>query len=186
MEGDNLMDDMLVEKMLDYMASKSTEELVQIWRENDRTKYPEEAFEAIRQTLEERGEKIPSQLPIRKTAPIRWVPEREGERGGFFSFHTMISPAAIKIIYVLGILGLTCGGIVMILMGLDLMGLGTEKLNIFGIQTPINKQILIGIALIVLGNLVWRFLCEGWILLFRMCDILGSIEKQLRQGSRMP
>jgi len=180
------MDDMLLEKMHDYMASKSTEELVKIFRENDRTKYPEEAFEAIRQVLEERGEKIPHQLPTRKIPPIKWVPERERERGGFFSFSTMISPVAIRIIYVLGMLGLTSGGIVMIVMGLDLMGLGAEKLNIFGAQTPINKQILIGVALIVLGNLVWRFLCESWILLFRMCDILGSIERQLRQGSRMP
>ena len=175
------MDDMLVEKMLDYMASKSTEELVQIWRKNDRTKYPEEAFEAIRQVLEERGEKIPRQLPTRKIPPIRWVQEIEMERGGFFSFRTMISPVAIKIIYVIGMLGLTSGGIVMILMGLNLMGLGAEKLNIFGSQTPFNKQILIGIALIVLGNLMWRFLCESWILLFRIRDILGSIEKQLKR-----
>ncbi|MFX0203341.1 MAG: DUF4282 domain-containing protein [Candidatus Hodarchaeota archaeon] len=180
------MDDMLVEKMLDYMESKSTEELVQIWRQNDRTKYPEEAFEAIRQIFEERGEKIPSQLPIRKTLPIRRGEEIESERGGFFSFRTMISPIAIKIIYVLGMLGLTSGGIVMIVMGLDLMGSGAEKLNIFGSQTPFNKQILIGIALIVLGNLVWRFLCESWILLFRICDILGSIERQLKRGSGVP
>ncbi len=175
------MDDMLVEKMHDYMASKSTEELVHMWRINDRTKYPEEAFEAIHQVLEERGEKIPHQLPTRKTPPVRWVPEREREHGGFFSLSTMISPAVIKIIYVLGMLGLTSGGIVMIWMGL-----GAEKLNIFGAQTPFNKQILIGIALIVLGNLVWRFLCESWILLFRMCDILGSIERQLRRGGGMP
>jgi len=103
------------------------------------------------------------------------------ERGGFFSFNTMISPAVIKIIYVLGMLGLTSGGIVMIAMGL-----GAEKLNIFGAQAPFNKQILIGIALIVVGNLVWRFRCESWMLLFRMCDILGSIEGQLRRGSGMP
>ena len=180
------MDDMLVEKMLDYMASKSTEELVQIWRKNDRTKYPEEAFEAIRQVLEERGEKIPRQLPTRKIPPIRWVQEIEMERGGFFSFRTMISPVAIKIIYVLGMLGLTSGGIVMILMGLDLMGLGAEKLNIFGRQTPFNKQILIGIAIVVFGNLVWRFLCESWILLFRIRDILGSIERQLKRESGVP
>ncbi len=180
------MEDMLGEKMLDYMGSKSTEEIVQIWRKNDRTKYPEEAFEAIRQVLEERGKKIPRQLPTKKIPSIRWVQETEMEREGFFSFRTMISPIAIKIIYVLGMLGLTSGGIVMILMSLDLMGLGAEKLNIFSRQTHFNKQILIGIALIVFGNLVWRFLCESWILLFRIRDILGSIERQLKQGTRVP
>ncbi|MFX0199229.1 MAG: DUF4282 domain-containing protein [Candidatus Hodarchaeota archaeon] len=175
------MDAILVEHMRDFMASKSTEELVQIWRENDRTKYVEEAFEGIRQILAQRGEMIPPQLPIRKEQPITKKLEIERERGGFFSFRTLISPIVIKIIYVLGMLGLTIGGIVMIKMGLDLMSLGTEKLNIFGRELFFNKQIFIGIALIVLGNIGWRLLCEGWILLFRMRDILGSIEKHLKR-----
>jgi hypothetical protein len=180
------MDEILVEQMRDFMGSKSTQELVQICRENDRTKYVEEAFEAIRQILEERGEKVPPQIPVRETQPIRKERKIAREHGGFFSFNTMISPAVIKIIYVLGMLGLTSGGIVMIVMGLDLMDLGIEKPSIFDKQMPVNIQILIGIALIVLGNLVWRFLCESWILLFRMCDILGSIERQLRRGGGTP
>jgi hypothetical protein len=175
------MDQTLVEQMRDYMSSKSTEELLKIWMENDRAKNVEETFEAIRQILEERGEKVPPQIPVKEPPLIKKERKMARERGGFFSFNTMISPAVIKIIYVLGMLGLTSGGIVTVATGLDLMGLGAEKLNIFGAQTPFNKQIFIGIALIVLGNLVWRFLCESWILLFRMCDILGSIERQLRR-----
>ena len=182
------MDDMLVENMRNFMESKSTEELVQIWRENDRAKYPEEAFEAIRQIFEERGEKIARQLPIGKTLPIRRVQGIEGERGGFFSFRTLISPIVIKIIYVLGMLALTIGGIVMIMTGLGVMDLGAEKLNIFSRQIFFNKQILIGIGigLIVLGNIGWRLFCESWILIFRMRDILGSIEINLMRESRMP
>jgi hypothetical protein len=180
------MDQILVDQMRDYMSSKSTEELLQIWRENDRTKYEEEAFEAIRQILEERGEKIPSQLPIRKTKPIRKERHIEREPGGFFSFRTMVSPIVIKIIYVLGMVGLTSGGIVMIVIGLDLTDLGVEKLNIFGRQVPVTIQIFIGIALIVLGNLVWRFLCESWMLLFSMRDTLSSIERHLKQGGGTP
>jgi hypothetical protein len=185
MKGDGHMDAILVEHMRDYMSSKSTEELVKIWAENDRTKYVEETFEGIRQILEERGETIPPQLPMRKTQPIKKARVRERERGGFFSFRTMISPIVIKIIYVLGMLGITIGGIVMIEMGLHVAGLSTEQLNIFGMQISFPRQIVMGIALIVLGNIAWRLVCEGWILFFRMRDILGSIEGHLRREGGM-
>ncbi len=175
------MDPILVEHMRDYMSSKSTEELVKIWVENDRAKHVEETFEAIRKILEERGETIPPQLPVRKERPIKKGRQIERERGGFFSFRTMISPTVIKIIYVLGMIGITIGGIVMIEMALHVTGLSSEKLNILGKQLSFNKQLLIGIALIVLGNLMWRLICEGWILLFWMRDVLGSIEGHLKQ-----
>ena len=54
------------------MEAKSTDELIQIWRENDRTQYVDEAFEAIRQLLKERGETVPPQLPAtteKKSSP---------------------------------------------------------------------------------------------------------------------
>lgn len=180
------MDAMLVENMRDFMMSKSTEELIQIWRENDRTKYVEEVFEAIRQILEERGEEILPQSQPRITQPIWREQVIERERGGFFSFRTLISPVVIKIIYVLGMLGLTIGGIAMLIKGWGVMGLGAEKLNIFDREIPFNKQILIGIALIALGNLLWRLLCEGWILLFGIRDILGSIQRHLKRGNGGP
>jgi len=180
------MDPTLVENMRNFFEPKSTGELVQIWRENDRTKYVEEAFEAIRQILEERGEEIPPQLPIKEEKPARKPREIKREPEGFFSFRMLISPIVIKIIYVLGLLGLTIGGIVMIKMGLDVMSLSAEKLNIFGIEVSYNEQILIGIGLIVFGNLLWRLLCEAWILLFGIHDTLGSIERHLKRGSETP
>ena len=44
LKGDSLMDQILVEQTRDYMSSKSTEELVKIWIENDRAKNVEETF----------------------------------------------------------------------------------------------------------------------------------------------
>ncbi|MFX0145827.1 MAG: DUF4282 domain-containing protein [Candidatus Hodarchaeota archaeon] len=179
------MDAILVEHMRDYMSSKGTEELLSIWVENDRTKYVEEAFEAIRQIFDERRVRIPHQLPTRKTQPIRRRQDMEMKRGGFFSFRTMISPTVIKIIYVLGMLGLTIGGIVMIKVGLD-VGLSAGELNIFGRQIAYNKQVLMGIVLIVLGNFLWRLFCEAWILLFGISSILGSIERHLKRATGAP
>ena len=80
----------------------------------------------------------------------------------YFGFRKMVSSAIIKFIYILGALILTFGGIIWIFRG------GSEN-------------VLIGLAALTLGNLFWRILCEGWILLFSMHDILGSVEKSLAQ-----
>ncbi len=86
----------------------------------------------------------------------------EEEVGGFFSFRTMISPHLIKIIYVLG------------MMGLSIIGFGM-------IVYAEPAAMWMGPAVIVLGNLLWRIFCEGLILLFSMHDILGSIDKELKR-----
>ena len=69
---------------------------------------------------------------------------------GFFSFDTMISPTLIKIIYVIGIIAIIIAAIVMIFSGGFLYGLG----------------------LIILGNLLWRIICESSIILFKIYDRL--------------
>jgi len=76
----------------------------------------------------------------------------------------MFSSTLIKIIYVLGMLSVTIAGIVMVV----------------GAARYINYNPLpffIGIAIIILGNLIWRILCEGWILLFSMHEQLVTIAK---------
>lgn len=78
----------------------------------------------------------------------------------FFGFRKMISTVFIKILYVVGALVLTIGGIVMPFID--------------------DEWILPGIGAVILGNLVWRVLCEGWILLFSMHEILGKIENNSR------
>ena len=83
---------------------------------------------------------------------------KDTKANGFFSFHTMIGPILIKVIYVLGMIGCTILGIMIM-----------------------RYKTLIGIAVIIFGNLIWRIICESWILLFSMHDILCSIEKKVRK-----
>ena len=78
----------------------------------------------------------------------------------FFSFRKMVSTVIIKVIYLFGALGLTIGGIITPFIDDDL--------------------ILAGIGALTLGNFLWRIICEAWILLFSIHDILGSIEKNSR------
>lgn len=74
----------------------------------------------------------------------------------------MVSPTLIKFFYVLGALALTLGGITMLFIG--------------------QEQILIGLGALTVGNLLWRILCEGWILAFRIHDSLVSVEKGFKEG----
>jgi len=80
---------------------------------------------------------------------------------GFFSFKKMISLPLIKILYVIGIFVITIGSIVMIVDDED--------------------KLLFGIAVIVIGNLLWRILCEGWIIIFNLHDTTVSILNELKR-----
>lgn len=82
-------------------------------------------------------------------------------QSGFFSFRKMVSTAIIKLLYILGMLALTIGGLGGILSGDD-------------------EGTIWGLLALTIGNLLWRLICEGWILLFSIHDILGSIEGQLK------
>lgn len=69
----------LVEKIRQSYASKSTEELLQIWKENDRERRSESAFEATRQLLKERGVELPPQEPP-KPPKATIVPQKSKRR----------------------------------------------------------------------------------------------------------
>lgn len=55
------MDEKGIEKIRKNMEAKSSYELLKIWVENDRERYYDEAFEAVKQVLLKRGETIPPQ-----------------------------------------------------------------------------------------------------------------------------
>lgn len=78
----------------------------------------------------------------------------------FFSFREMVSMQIIKIVYILGMIFITIGGII-----------------------ALFDNFLIGLVAIVLGNLIWRLVCESAILLFSIHDILGSIETNVKSSN---
>jgi hypothetical protein len=55
------MDKEFIEQIRHSMEEKSTQELLEIWGDNDRTEWSDEAFVAVRRVLEARGEEIPIQ-----------------------------------------------------------------------------------------------------------------------------
>jgi len=42
-----------------------------------------------------------------------------------------------------------------------------------------DYELFIGLGIIVLGNILWRLICEGTILMFSVHEILGSIERKI-------
>jgi hypothetical protein len=93
---------------------------------------------------------------------------------GYFSFQKLITPRFVRFIYVIGLLAMTVGGIGLAVWA----GLGLRSATI---PTRMGVYyIAIGAAMAIVGNLVWRVLCEIWIVLFNMHNLLGSIEKETR------
>ena len=156
------MDQKLIANIRKSMETKSNEELQQIWKSNDRNEYTDEAFEAIRQILEERNED--PILQENQSQKIIAVTNTQGT-GGFFNFRTMVSRTLIQIIYIFGVLGLSIYGIILIVNATKDHGDG--------------GLVVTGLGFLLLGNLVWRIICEAWILLFNIHDVLVSIERKL-------
>jgi hypothetical protein len=61
------MDRKMVEDIRKNWANKSSEELVQIWKENDHERWSDSAFEAVKQILAERVVELPPQNPSKAT-----------------------------------------------------------------------------------------------------------------------
>ena len=93
---------------------------------------------------------------------------------GYFSFQKLITPRFVKFIYVIGLLALTIGGIGLAVWA----GLGLRSATL---PTRMGVYyIAIGAGAVILGNLVWRVLCEIWIVLFNIHNLLGVIADEPR------
>ena len=91
---------------------------------------------------------------------------------GYFSFQKLITPRFVKFIYAVGLLALTAGGIALATWA----GFGLRSRTLptrMGIY-----YIAIGAGVAIVANLVWRVLCEIWIVLFNIHNLLGVIASE--------
>ena len=78
----------------------------------------------------------------------------------YFSFERMITASFVKVVYFLGFLILTAGGIgLMVWAGLQLNDATIDR-------TLGWRYVALGVAALVLGNVVWRVACELLVVLF--------------------
>ena len=92
----------------------------------------------------------------------------------YFSFERMITPSFVKVVYFLGFLILTAGGIgLMVWAGL--------KLNDATIDRNLGwRYVAFGAAGLVIGNIIWRVFCELWVVLFGIHDELLNVRYGLQ------
>ena len=88
----------------------------------------------------------------------------------YFSFTEMISTSIIKGLHNIGCLAITLGGIAAVFTGF------------FGSYRVKFEVVMIGFAVLIFGNLLWRLICEAWILFFRIHESLVSIEHNTSGG----
>jgi len=102
-------------------------------------------------------------------------PEASSSGTGFFSFQTFISPLLIKMIYLLGVMGIVAASIA---VGM----IPAEHLLPDVPFSPRVKSISLAVLIFLIGNLVWRMVCELWMVFFSMRATLALIARRLKKG----
>jgi hypothetical protein len=96
----------------------------------------------------------------------------------YFSFRELVTPQLIKVVYIVGACFITAAGLLSIL--------SPESLDEYAVAPMFTR--LGGIMVLLVGNLVWRMMCEGAILLFSLHELLVSIDTRAKalmlQGKR--
>jgi len=71
----------ITDEIRQHMAQKSTDELLTIWKENDRDSWSEDAFKAVKDLLIERGIELPEQRPYPSKSTEATRAEKLDNRG---------------------------------------------------------------------------------------------------------
>jgi hypothetical protein len=88
----------------------------------------------------------------------------------YFSFQSLITRSIVKVVYAMGFLVLTAGGIALIVWS-------GMRLNDANIDQQLGwRYVAVGAAALFVGNLAWRVICEFWMVLFNVNHHLASID----------
>lgn len=93
----------------------------------------------------------------------------KGSIGEFFAFQIMLSGVLVKISYIIGMVLISLWGIVMTFSVID-FGIGAKR------------QFVEGVFILLLGNIMWRLICESAVVLFEIHKSLISIDKKMKNG----
>ena len=89
--------------------------------------------------------------------------------GSYFSFDRMITPGFVKVVYFLGFIALTAAGVALaVWAGMQLNDATIDRMLGW-------RYVAVGVALVLIGNIVWRVFCELWVVLFGIYEELVSV-----------
>jgi uncharacterized membrane protein YhaH (DUF805 family) len=174
------MSDDLHNQIYRSLNQKETDELIEIWKTNDRTAWTETAFDEIRRILEERLVELPSQEePVSKTNGIRDVEPSEITNMTlaqiYFSFNGRIGLATYWIKGFLPILGLT------VIAGIVEGSVSTYS-GYSGIPTIIGRLLIIWPALAITVKRWHDRDKSGLWILIGLIPIVGQIWAFIENG----
>ena len=89
-------------------------------------------------------------------------------KGSFLSFRKMVTIPVIKVVYVIFAILITIAGIVEIFIS-----------NRLPFSDNSVLEIVLGLVAIIVANIVWRIICEAWIVSFRIHEELVFIRNKL-------
>jgi hypothetical protein len=98
------MNEQWIEQLRHNLDGKSTEELLQIWQDNNREEYSDEAFIAIGRILAARGETPGPQLE--QIPPVETPEANYPKRPGFVTFFALLVGIGAALYALLALLGL--------------------------------------------------------------------------------
>ncbi len=137
---------------------------------------PPEKKSIIRPTADYSSQSAPvgsDTAPNVKT--MKKEPKKRGKFRRFLSFDLFITKSAITLIYCIGAVVLTLVSVLYLVLDIVKPGmLPTIPAQIPTINTPV-----FWIVVLILGNLVWRMLCEFFVVLFSINKSLVSIDNTL-------
>jgi hypothetical protein len=93
---------------------------------------------------------------------------------GFFSFHTFITPALVKIVYVLGVFGIAIASIAIAFIP------SAQLLPDLSLSAHLKSTVVASIVFIG-GNLLWRVLCELLMVFFSIHATLVAIRRRTKR-----
>src|SRR5262245_39089300 len=92
----------------------------------------------------------------------------------------MITTTFVKVVYFLGFVALTAAGVALaVWAGIQLNDATIER-------APGWRYVAAGVALLVIGNTVWRVFCELWVVLFGIHSALVSVRYALNLHGLRP
>ena len=94
----------------------------------------------------------------------------------FLNFKMFITTTFMKIIYVIGAIIITLVSLVL------MVGFSVPSLY-YGLSIG-SGGVLVGLAVLIFGNLGWRLLCEAIIVVFSIHERLISVDSKLGAGSK--
>lgn len=93
--------------------------------------------------------------------------------GSYFSFERMISTTFVKVVYFLGFIAITAAGIALAVWA-------GMQLNDATISRSLGwRYVAFGVGLVSIGNILWRVICELWVVLFGIHSELVSVRHGL-------